>query len=160
MGAGPAGIAVALGLVDSGLRVVVVESGGLEESAASQELAQGEVSGLPYGPLEGTRVRAFGGTSRAWGHAVGGMEPMEEEGRRTCGRSRPLTSRSDHGWSHSGWPIRVDDLAGYYEAASELTGTGSSNYGLDGLPLDLRHLPVNSDRMPAVVFRYGMPCSS
>jgi hypothetical protein len=59
IGAGPAGITVADGLVRAGARVVLAESGGLDDDPAAQELN----NGVAYGPISTTR-RTCGGRRR------------------------------------------------------------------------------------------------
>jgi len=48
IGAGAAGITLAHALRDSGLEIVVLEAGGLEIEAESQEVYEGDVVGLDY----------------------------------------------------------------------------------------------------------------
>ena len=58
VGAGPAGIALALDLDAAGARVVILA--GLEGEG------EGEVDGAPYPPLPSTRAAGFGGTAALW----------------------------------------------------------------------------------------------
>ena len=44
VGAGPAGISLALQFLDSGKRVLLVESGGVKEEHSTQKLYEGEVT--------------------------------------------------------------------------------------------------------------------
>ncbi len=57
IGAGAAGITLALELVGTPLRVCLLESGGLELDTPTQQLYQGETVGHPYYPLEACRLR-------------------------------------------------------------------------------------------------------
>jgi choline dehydrogenase-like flavoprotein len=106
IGAGPAGIAIAARLRGSGLRVCLLESGGLEPDAAAQDLYRGENVGHDYLPLHTCRFSLFGGTSNRWG---GWCRPLDglDFGRRDWVR-----------WS--GWPIGAESLAQYYDAAAAL----------------------------------------
>src|SRR5262249_2786020 len=61
VGAGAAGITIALGLAGTSLRIALVESGGFDLDPDTQALARGDSTGLPYFPLETARLRCFGG---------------------------------------------------------------------------------------------------
>src|SRR4051812_31932082 len=61
IGGGAAGIAIGRELAGSSLRVVILESGGLDYETAVNDLDRGDIVGLPYFPLETARLRYFGG---------------------------------------------------------------------------------------------------
>src|SRR5918996_2194441 len=106
IGAGAIGIALARRLTGRGRSVIVLESGGAEFDPAIQDLAIGDNVGLPYFPLEASRVRGLGGTTVHWG---GVCRPMDAD---------DFEARS---WiPHSGWPIGPADLEPYYPEAAEL----------------------------------------
>ena len=68
IGAGPAGIALAIELDAAGLRVCLVESGGTDldrRADALNELVDNGSNG-ELGTPNGTRRRQFGGTSHMW----------------------------------------------------------------------------------------------
>jgi len=69
IGAGAAGITLAREFLGTRHRVVLLESGGLDKEEVMQALNVGEVAGLSHGGMEKGRVRAFGGTTVAWGRA-------------------------------------------------------------------------------------------
>ena len=65
VGAGPAGITLALELADKGVDVVLLEGGGMAPpEPEGLDLYRGEVNGRQY-PLRASRLRYFGGTSEA-----------------------------------------------------------------------------------------------
>src|SRR5215470_19014349 len=80
VGAGIAGISIAREFIGRTESVVLLEGGGLDftkslrdlptvlrrHSLGEQALSSGRSAGQPYYPLRFTRVRAFGGSSRAW----------------------------------------------------------------------------------------------
>ncbi len=108
VGAGAAGITVARSLLDSGLDVLLMESGGKDFEKPARDLAEGESVGFPYYPLEESRLRFFGGTVAVWG-----------------GRSAQLDGIDfrERGWvKHSGWPFGKDLLRPYYRKAQALLG--------------------------------------
>lgn len=116
VGAGPAGITLALKLADAGRRVLLLEAGGREVAPESQELYEGEILGHDYFPLSAPRLRALGGTSGHWGGQCLLLDRSDFLPRDDV----PL----------SGWPIRYEDLEPYQAEAAQIlqTGTfGSSN---------------------------------
>ena len=74
IGAGAAGITMAHSLRDSGLRIVVLESGGETYDDAMQDLYRGRIIGVPNEPLHDSRLRFFGGTTNHW---AGWCRPLE-----------------------------------------------------------------------------------
>lgn len=102
VGAGAAGITLALELAGTGQRIALVESGGFEAEPRTQDLYQGESVGLDY-RLSDTRSRYFGGTTNLWG---GACRPFDEFD----------FVRRD--WiADSGWPFPRATLLPYYERA-------------------------------------------
>ncbi len=77
VGAGPAGITLALELEATGLRVCLLEAGGAAYEAESQRLFEGEVVAAQYPALRDTRLGAFGGSTQR----VGGLVPSAGAGR-------------------------------------------------------------------------------
>ena len=108
IGAGAAGIALARRLVDRGLRVMLLESGGFDYEADTADLNAGESIGEPYYDLQSARLRFFGGTTAIWGGRCAHLDPIDFE-------------RRD--WvPHSGWPIEAAELTGWYGQARGLLG--------------------------------------
>lgn len=115
VGAGAAGIAVALDLLDSGLDVLLLEAGGLEGDAATQALYRGEVADERlHSPPDRYRERRFGGSSTIWGGRCMPLDPIDFE---------PRDFIAD-----SGWPIGFDDVAPYYPRANRLCEAGEFAY--------------------------------
>src|SRR5688572_9229563 len=81
VGAGAAGITIALRLIDSGLSVIMLESGGLEFEDATAELAQGTINGNLREELDGHRRRIFGGTTSIWNGWCMPLSPYDFERR-------------------------------------------------------------------------------
>ena len=74
VGAGAAGITLALELADSGLEVVLVEAGGASYGARSQEHYRAtRVDPPSHGPAQMYRRRNLGGTTALWGGRFGAM---------------------------------------------------------------------------------------
>jgi choline dehydrogenase-like flavoprotein len=114
VGAGAAGITLARALSGSGLKIALIESGGLEWSQAAQDLAAGELGEQTYGALDAVRLRQFGGTTGHWGGWCRELDPIDFEPRAHV----PL----------SGWPIRKTDIAGYYAKAQPILQLGQARY--------------------------------
>jgi choline dehydrogenase-like flavoprotein len=106
MGAGPAGITLARKLAGRGFTIGLFEGGGLEQTPESQELYKGKIGAQPYFPLDGSRLRFFGGSSNHWGGWTRALDEHDFE------------SRDDH--PMSGWPIAKADLDPYAAEADTI----------------------------------------
>lgn len=100
VGAGPAGIVLALTLAELGVTSILLEAGTMEPPGiAGRDPYKGEVSGLPY-PLSESRLRYFGGTTNHWGGWCKPLDNIDFQRR----ISAPLPS----------WPIARQDLDPHY----------------------------------------------
>jgi choline dehydrogenase-like flavoprotein len=117
IGAGAAGITIARELAGRGLTVCVIESGGLEREAATQDLCAGEVVGLPYYPLDATRLRYLGGSTNHW---AGGCRPLD-----------PVDFEQRDWVPHSGWPFGREELDPFYARAHEICRLDDATYESD-----------------------------
>src|SRR5271155_300794 len=63
IGAGAAGITLAREFIGSRFETLLLESGGLEFAADTQDLYQGAIVGRPFEDLTACRLRFFGGTT-------------------------------------------------------------------------------------------------
>jgi len=120
VGSGAAGLAIAHEMRNTPLRVVLLESGGLDQEAATQALYDVEISGLPHpGATEG-RFRVFGGSTTRWGGQALPLLPTDFEAR---------------DWvAHSGWPLKFDDLVPFYDRAAEFLLVDRMNFESDLFP--------------------------
>ncbi len=136
VGAGACGLTLGRALSGCGLKVVILESGGLDETPAYEalnavELAEGAVqpaeavlrdryhrtltklwdgANQPYG----VRCRGLGGSTQAWAGKSAPFEPFD------------LVERD---WvALSGWPVSAEALAPYVEQASEVLNLGPRIY--------------------------------
>jgi len=104
VGAGAAGITLALQWLDAPFEVVLLEGGGPEENPEAQELYRGESVGQPYYDLHHTRYRMFGGSTDRWAGWCRPLDPID------------LLERS---WvPGSGWPFGYEELAAWYKVAA------------------------------------------
>ena len=82
VGAGAAGITLALELLRSGMRILLLEAGGSAEDPDDQALYQGEVADPSlHSPPDKYRQRRFGGSTTIWGGRCVPFDPMEFEDR-------------------------------------------------------------------------------
>ena len=130
IGAGPAGITLARRLAAQGFSVALMEAGGLEYSDQSQEIYQGEVTGLDYYPLDVARLRYFGGTSNHWGGWCRELDPYDF---------------TPHPFARlSGWPIAKSDLDPYQAEADAILDLppppGWADLPIEPAGRDFRHV--------------------
>ncbi len=145
VGAGAAGITLARELRGSGLRIVMLESGGLEPDDEVQGLYAGEVAGREYFDLDVTRLRYFGGSTNHWHGWCRPLEPIDLEARDAV--------------PESGWPIAYDELAAHYERAQDICELGPFAYGGDDWAeaADAQVLPLASDRLSTQAWQFSPP---
>lgn len=114
VGGGVAGIALARQLADTGLSVLVLESGGEKPEQRTQALYEGTMtmSGPGNEPrtlneyLVASRLRCFGGSGNVWGGKCAPLDPVDFEKR---------------DWiRHSGWPVDRAALQPFYDRACDL----------------------------------------
>ena len=116
IGAGAAGITIAREFIGRGTSVIVLESGTEAFDADTQVLAGGENVGLPYFPIESTRLRWLGGSTNHWGGVCRPMQPEDFE----ATRGVPL----------SGWPIAYEEVRAYYEQARRICGVPTGEWSV------------------------------
>jgi choline dehydrogenase-like flavoprotein len=114
VGAGAAGITLALELERTGRRVCLLEAGGSGYEAATQRLYEGQVVGQPYPILRDTRVSALGGSTTVWAGWCRPLEALDLEQRDWCGAC--------------GWPFGLDELRPYYARAHAICGLADFDY--------------------------------
>lgn len=108
VGAGAAGIVLAVDLARRGKNVLLLEGGGREIEEASQDTYVSEIAGLTHRGIHTGRFRVKGGTTTKWGGQI-----LELNGRDF--EPRP-------GIEGSGWPFPKSELTPFYEKALELEG--------------------------------------
>ena len=141
VGAGAAGITVALSLIGTRHQICVLESGGLEFEPETQALYEGEALGVPWGTaLETSRLRFFGGTTNHWG---GGCIPLDE----MDFHERPWIA-------NSGWPISRSDLDPWYQRARPLLHVSDTPFDDQGVLA--RNAPPFSFDPGKFIHRYAL----
>jgi choline dehydrogenase-like flavoprotein len=144
VGGGPAGICLARAFAGSGVEVALLESGGWIAESAIQALSGGQNAGLPYYPLESTRLRFFGGAGNHWS---GWSTPLDE----SDFEPRPWVP-------HSGWPIRLADLEPYLHEAQGLCELGRYDYDATHWEGDERRFPaLRPDKLALCFWQFSPP---
>ena len=116
VGAGAAGISMALDWNHSPYKVILLEGGGFEYDPKIQDLYAGKTTGQRYYPLMSARLHYFGGTTGHWAGFCAPFDPIDFEKR---------------SWiEHSGWPITLTDLDPYYKRAQKKLELGPYDYNL------------------------------
>ncbi len=115
VGAGAAGIAVALQFLEGPHDVLLLEAGGENDEAETQALYGGEVANEKlHPPPINYRRRALGGSTAIWG-----------------GRCMPFDAIdfAQRPWMPGpGWPIGIEDLMPFYPAANAICEAGDFKY--------------------------------
>ena len=108
VGAGAAGIVLALELRRQGKTVLLLDGGGAGVEEAAQEPYKSDVTGLPHRGVHVGRVRVKGGTTTQWGGQILELDKEDFD-------HRPWIAGS-------GWPITKAELKPFYERALRLEG--------------------------------------
>lgn len=115
VGAGPAGITLALELAGTGQSVVLLEAGGERFDKAQQDFYRAQsVSPEAHGPGEMYRRRQFGGSTVIWGGRCIPFDPIDFEDRPWMAAAR--------------WPIAYDDIARFYPRALAIAEGGAAEF--------------------------------
>ncbi len=115
VGAGPAGITVAMELAERGLHVGLIESGTEGYSSKAQQLSNAEITTSGSHSVMAHAVRrGLGGTSALWGGRCVPLDPIDFEQRDYV--------------SESGWPLTHGDLQPFYKRACQILDVGEANF--------------------------------
>jgi choline dehydrogenase-like flavoprotein len=129
VGGGAAGISLARSMDQSGLRVVLLESGNTQPDQATQNLYAGQDIGRPYSMFNTSRFRFLGGTTNMWGGAW-------------CDLPSDLDFEERDGVPMSGWPLSMEELAPWYHRAQPVLRLGPFAYALDDWGIDPAEVPA------------------
>ena len=117
IGAGAAGISIALDWINTPYKVILLEGGGFDYDEKVQQLYDGKTTGQHYYPLQSSRLHYFGGTT---GHWAG-----------FCSTFDPIDFKKRNWVPHSGWPIQRSDLDTFYKRAHKILELGPYEYSVD-----------------------------
>lgn len=136
VGAGAAGITLALELDGRPISVLLLESGGISPDPATRSLNAGETTGIAYDKLDAARSRYLGGSTNCWG---GWCRPLDE------------LDFAERDWMpNSGWPFGRERLESYYARAHDYLAIGPFDYSVEGWRADLER-----DRLKLFPLRNG-----
>ena len=129
IGAGPLGLAVAVGCAAGGLSVLVVESGQLQPNSRTCALSDALiVDPRVHASMEIATCRALGGTTHYWG-----------------GRCVPY---DDVDFSKDrNWPFGRDELARWYGPAAEFLQCGRAEFSIQSAKFPNRFEAVRTDTL-------------
>lgn len=103
VGAGPAGITLALELIDRGHTVLLIESGGDSYKAGVQELGETVGHDPVHVPMSLATRRQIGGTSNLWAGRCVPFDPVDFQARTITGNAT--------------WPVSYEELERYFSRA-------------------------------------------
>ncbi|MYL96727.1 hypothetical protein GR702_02925 [Novosphingobium sp. FGD1] len=140
IGAGAAGISIAQALAGSRFSICLLESGSGSAEAETQRLYEGEVAGHSM-TMDTGRYRVLGGSTSRWTGRCGKLDAIDFQAR---------------AWvPHSGWPIGLEDLEPYYEAARAVCGFRRA-WQDDSLAASALGLePITDPRLRNFIWRYA-----
>lgn len=146
IGAGAAGISMALDLENTHHKVILLEGGGLEYDDRVQELYNGKLTGHPYYPMKASRLHYFGGSTGHWGGMCSIFDEIDFEKR---------------DWvENSGWPITLKDIAAFYPKAHEILDLGAFEWGTEYWLRQnsaFKLLPLNEDIIWNKLWHFSPP---
>ena len=121
VGAGPAGIVIALELGKAGFSVALVESGRLRLSGPTQKLGDTDhYDPRRHAPISQSTPRQFGLPSIIF--------------RGICLPSAPVDFAASSHIPYSSSPIRYEDLEGYFQRASDYLSCGVAEFNIGSVP--------------------------
>jgi choline dehydrogenase-like flavoprotein len=146
IGAGAAGISIALDWADTPHNVILLEGGGFEYDDRVQELYNGKLTGHPYYPMKASRLHYFGGSTGHWGGMCSTFDDID------------FVKRD---WvENSGWPIKLDDITPFYSKAHDILDLGpyewDVQYWLKKNP-SFKMLPFDKDVLWSKMWHFSPP---
>jgi hypothetical protein len=120
VGAGPAGITLALELADAGHHVVLIESGGEKRDAHTQHLGETVGYDPAHAPMSLATRRQIGGTSNVWGGRCVPFDPVDFRARAIVRGAR--------------WPVTYAEIARYFPRACEWCRCGRPVFDANQIP--------------------------
>lgn len=146
IGAGVAGISIALQFINTPFKVILLEGGGFEYDDKVQKLYDGKITGQKYYPIMSSRLHYFGGTSGHWGGLCSPLDDID------------FTTRD---WiPDSGWPINKTDLDPFYKKATQILDLPSTEFSLEFWKKknpEIVPMPLNEEVIQNKVYQRSTP---
>jgi GMC oxidoreductase len=120
VGAGPAGIVLALEMASRRHTVLLIESGGLGFDSEVQRLGDTEGGDERHVAMSLATRRQIGGASNLWGGRCVPFDPVDFEPREIAGNAR--------------WPVGYDEIQRYFQRACEWCVCGDAVFRADLIP--------------------------
>jgi choline dehydrogenase-like flavoprotein len=120
VGAGPAGITLALELADAGHEVLLLESGGEGYDRGAQRLGDAADEDALHVPMALATRRQIGGASNLWAGRCVPFDPVDFERREIVGDAH--------------WPLGYDEIARYFARACDWCMCGAASFDARELP--------------------------
>jgi choline dehydrogenase-like flavoprotein len=124
VGAGPAGITVALELASAGHRVVLIESGGESYNGDAQRLGETVDTDALHVPMSLATRRQLGGASNLWAGRCVPFDPIDFQPRKIVG--------------DASWPVSYEELERLFSRACRWCMCGEPRF-------DAREIPTLAD---------------
>lgn len=146
IGAGAAGISIALEFENTSKKIILLEGGGFDYDDRIQELYNGKIIGHPYYPMKASRLHYFGGSTGHWGGMCSTFDDID------------FVKRD---WvENSGWPIKREDIAEFYPKACSILDLGpcewNTDYWLKQNP-DFKELPLDKNVIWSKMWQFSPP---
>ncbi len=146
IGAGAAGISIALEWMNTPYKVILLEGGDFKYDDAIQNFYKGKTTGQKYFPLKSTHLHYFGGTTGHWGGYCALFDEIDFKKR---------------DWvEHSGWPITKKDLETFYDRAQKKLDLHSKNFNLkywQKKDSSFIEFPINNDVIWNKMWQFSPP---
>lgn len=139
VGAGPAGIVLALELARAGREVLLIESGEHGPDPATQRLGDTDGDDPLHAPMSLTTSRRVGGASNLWGGRCVPFDPVDFAARSLVGDAR--------------WPVEYGEIEPYFQRACDWCVCGEAVF-------DARQVPELASREIVPGFRDGRVLAS
>jgi choline dehydrogenase-like flavoprotein len=120
VGAGPAGITLALELASARHRVLLIESGSDSYSAEVQQLGETMGKDAAHVPMSLATRRQIGGASNLWAGRCVPFDPIDFQHRRIVGNAH--------------WPVSYPELASYFLRACDWCMCGEPKFDANEIP--------------------------
>ena len=146
VGAGAAGISMALEWMNTPYKVILLEGGGFEYDEQVQELYAGKTTGQNYFPLKSIRLHYFGGTTGHWAGWCAVFDEIDFKKREWI----PL----------SGWPITLEDINPFYPRAQKYVEIGNDDFTLahwQEKDPTLKPLPLDENKVWSKMWQFSPP---
>jgi hypothetical protein len=122
VGAGAAGVTLALELAREGRQVILLEAGGKKNAGKSLQLYEGELEDPDrHLPLDRDRYRQLGGTTALWGGRCLPFDPIDFQ-------------RRDY-VPYSDWPVTAEEMQPFFKRSHPYLECGRFNYNsIESMP--------------------------